>query len=89
MKLIAKLFAVLVLSCAAYFAAVEQTAFADENCSGNTCQRAQCQRRNCISNCHGDFDCNDRCEQAFINTPGVDYDCWNGRDKPPHGIILE
>ncbi len=89
MKIVAKLFAVLVLSCAAYFAVVEQTAFADESCSGNSCQRAQCQRRNCNSHCSGNFDCFDRCDQAFISTPGVDESCYTNRDKPPRGTILE
>lgn len=82
MKLVGKLFAVFVLSCGAYLAAVEQTTFA-ESCSGNACQMAQCQRRNCQAKCHGAIDCLDRCDQAFLASPGVDLDCWNGRDREP------
>lgn len=40
MKLVAKFFAVLVLSGGAYFAIVEKPAFAYESCSGNSCQIA-------------------------------------------------
>jgi len=89
MKLVAKLFAVLVLSCAAYFATIEQTTFAEGSCSGNSCQRCQCQRRNCQTNCHGNVPCNDRCDQAFLNCPGVDLECWNGRDKPERPPIQD
>ncbi len=82
MKLVAKLFAVLVLSGGAFFAVVEKPAFADESCSGNSCQIAQCQRKNCRSNCSSDFGCLDRCDDAFLAKPGVDFDCWKNRDTP-------
>lgn len=89
MKLVAKLFAVLVLSGSAYFAVVEKPAFADESCSGNSWQIAQCQRRNCRSNCGSDFECLDRCDQSFINKPGVDFDCWKNRDTPSTHLPTE
>lgn len=80
MKLVTKLFAVLVLSGGAYFAVVEKPIFANVGCSGNSCQIAQCQRRNCYSDCGSNLDCQDRCDQAFLAKPGVDYDCWKNRD---------
>lgn len=84
MKLVGKLFAVLVLSGATYFAVIEQPTFATGGCgNGNNCQRAQCTRRKCRITCTGQFDCLDRCDQAFLSNPAVDLDCYNGRDTDP------
>lgn len=89
MKLVAKLFAVLVLACAAYFAGGEQPASALADCSGNTCEICQCQRRNCISKCNLDIPCKDRCEDAFLGCAGNNYECWRDRNRPPKQPILE